>query len=68
MKNQSQQLIESMRALREMMECPDCHGSGKMDGKKCETCDGKGEVEDDSEEERTSPGRSSSPWERPHGW
>lgn len=24
--------------------CPDCHGSGKVNGRQCETCSGSGKI------------------------
>jgi len=24
--------------------CPDCNGTGRIDGRRCETCDGSGKV------------------------
>ena len=26
--------------------CPDCHGSGRRDGRRCETCGGTGRIEE----------------------
>lgn len=46
--------------LQDEKECPDCKGTGKVNGKTCETCGGTGRVEKE-EEDATAPHAVSSP-------
>jgi hypothetical protein len=43
--------VKSEKSEAKQCDCPDCDGSGKVDGKDCETCGGSGKVDDDSDED-----------------
>lgn len=40
--------IDDLEVITEMaMDCPECDGTGKVDGEDCEECDGTGKVDSD---------------------
>jgi len=55
---------EDMPATAEQKDCPDCKGSGKVDGEDCATCKGSGKVDKEVKAESDKPNL---PHEEPDG-